>query len=85
MSDQLPGQALIDLIVNGIVEHKDSVVIEVENTESKITYNVHVHPDDMKKMIGRGGRVIKAIKNLTKVIGTQDQRVYCELHEVAVN
>jgi predicted RNA-binding protein YlqC (UPF0109 family) len=85
MSDQLPGQALIDLIVNGIVEHTEVVDIKVEETESKITYNVYVHPDDMKKMIGKGGRVIKSIKNLTKVVGTPTQRVYCELHELAVD
>lgn len=53
---------LVRYLVTSLVEHPDDVRIDKRDSEDGAIYEVTVHPDDTGKVIGRQGRVIKAIR-----------------------
>ncbi|TFE03522.1 KH domain-containing protein [Jeotgalibacillus sp. R-1-5s-1] len=56
---------LIETIVKPLVDHPDAVSVNVHEDEQTIAYRLSVHPDDMGKVIGKQGRVAKAIRTVT--------------------
>ena len=53
-------------IVQAIVDHPDQVVVTEEVDSSSIELTLHVAPDDMGMVIGRHGRIAKAIRTVIK-------------------
>jgi hypothetical protein len=66
----MPGPAntdeLVRYLVTALVEHPEDVVIEKSEGDAGVAYAVTVHPDDIGKVIGRGGRIIKSIRTLVR-------------------
>ena len=60
-------------IVSKIVEHYDEVSVEEKRENDKTIFVLHVHPDDMGKIIGKKGRIITAIRDLIKLAGAKNQ------------
>jgi uncharacterized protein len=61
----------LDHLVRGIVDHPDDVAVRVRNGRrgprdggAARTFVVLVHPDDLGRVIGRGGRTAKAIRTV---------------------
>ena len=54
---------LLETIVSELVENKDAVevVVDEPNAEGIVVYHLHVAPDDMGRVIGKQGRIAKAI------------------------
>lgn len=61
-------EELIVAIARGLVEQKDAVSVEKDepNEEGIIVYHLHVAPDDMGRVIGKQGRIAKAIRTLVR-------------------
>ncbi|MDG5470264.1 KH domain-containing protein [Jeotgalibacillus sp. ET6] len=55
---------LIETIVKPLVAHPESVRIEKDETDRLITFRLFVHKNDMGKVIGKQGRVAKAIRTV---------------------
>lgn len=52
----------LEHLVRGVVDHPDAVeVVEVESRRGR-TLEVRVHPDDVGRVIGRGGRTATALR-----------------------
>ncbi len=67
---------LIGYVVRSLVDSPDDVRIEEERSEDRVAYEISVHPDDVGKVIGRQGRIIKAIRVLLRAAGSlQDVQV----------
>ena len=64
--------ALVTYLVTSLVEHPDDVRIEKREGTETTTYEVSVHADDTGKIIGRQGRVIKAIRVLVRAAASVD-------------
>lgn len=64
-------------IVMGIVDHPDDVSVRTAtNPRRGTTLLVHVHPDDMGRVIGRMGRTARAVRTVINAInGGQPVRV----------
>ena len=60
-----PEKLLLD-IVRSIVDTPDQVVIVKNETDSEIVYVLTVAPDEMGMVIGRHGKIAKAIRTLVK-------------------
>jgi len=59
-------QTLVD-IVKALVDKPDEVsVIEIEESKDTVTLELTVDPDDTGKVIGRHGRIAKAIRTVMK-------------------
>lgn len=59
-------QKVLHNIASAIVDNPDEVKIVCEETESSINLTLSVAPDDMGMVIGKGGRIAKAIRTLVK-------------------
>lgn len=57
---------LVRLLVTSIVDYPDDVKIEKKVNEDGTLFEVTVHGDDVGKVIGRQGRIIKAIRTLVR-------------------
>jgi hypothetical protein len=64
--------SLVEYLVKSLVENPDDVKIEKRVAGEGTTYDVTVHPDDTGKVIGRQGRVIKAIRVLVRAAASAD-------------
>ena len=61
-------QELICEIAKGLVEQKDNVNVTVDepNEEGVVCYHLHVAPEDMGRVIGKQGRIAKAIRTIVR-------------------
>ena len=59
---------LIVTIARGLVEDKDAVSVTVDepNEEGLVVYHLHVAPDAMGRVIGKQGRIAKAIRSVVR-------------------
>ena len=67
-------------IAAAIVDHPDDVTVVSEETETTITLTLSVHPDDMGMVIGRHGKIAKAIRTVMKAAAnTCNKKVNVEI------
>lgn len=72
-------------IVTSIVDNEDAVQITEDEQYGIITFTVSVAKEDMGKIIGKEGKVIKAIKNVLKIPAIkQGKRINITLAEQPV-
>lgn len=70
-------------IVTSIVDNPDAVQIEEREEDGILNLLITAHPDDMGKVIGKGGKVIRAIRNIMKIKAMKhDVRINVSLAEV---
>ena len=57
-------QDLLVAVARGLVENKDAVAVTVDDPreDGTIVYHLHVAEDDMGRVIGKQGRIAKAIR-----------------------
>ncbi len=58
---------LLQFLVKSIVPHPKEVSINEQIEENLLNFIIHAHPDDLKIIIGKKGRTIKAIRELVKI------------------
>lgn len=61
-------EELIATIARGLVDDKEAVNVtrDEPDAEGCITYHLHVAPDDMGRVIGKQGRIAKAIRTVAR-------------------
>ena len=64
----------LEHLVRGIVDNPDDVRVQLVTTRRGRTLEVHVHPDDLGKVIGRGGRTAHALRTVVKASAAQENR-----------
>jgi uncharacterized protein len=75
-----PVKALVEWVAQRLVDHPDAVEVREVDGPHSIVLEVRVAPDDLGKVIGRGGRVIKAIRTLARAAATRSgKRVTVEI------
>ncbi|KGP92836.1 hypothetical protein N780_10815 [Pontibacillus chungwhensis BH030062] len=73
-------KALIETIVRPLVDYPDDVAVTEQEEERKHTYHLSVHKDDVGKVIGRHGRVAKAIRTVVYAAGSNSKkRIYLDI------
>ena len=58
-------------IAKGIVDAPDDVRVDEEEGDGVLRLRLTVAPDDRGKVIGRGGRTIRAIRDVMRAAGTR--------------
>jgi hypothetical protein len=64
-------QDVLEFVLKNITTVPDDVKIEVEEQEGTTNYIVTVNPADVGRIIGKEGKVIKAIRTIMRVIAIQ--------------
>lgn len=64
-------QDILQFILKNITTVPDDVKIEVQDEEGTSNYLVTVNPSDVGRIIGKEGKVIKAIRTIMRVIAIQ--------------
>ncbi|NCO65226.1 MAG: RNA-binding protein [Candidatus Aquicultor secundus] len=57
---------LLELLAKAVVDEPDKVNVTVVEGEKSIILQLHVAPDDIGKVIGKQGRIAKAIRTIVK-------------------
>ncbi|MGY1609099.1 MULTISPECIES: RNA-binding protein [unclassified Geodermatophilus] len=65
----------LEHLVKGIVDHPREVTVDLVGGRRGKTLEVRVHPDDLGKVIGRGGRTAKALRTVMAGVGGRGLRV----------
>jgi predicted RNA-binding protein YlqC (UPF0109 family) len=64
----------LEFIVSYLVDHPSDVRIEEDESGRTVVYDLFVHPDDVGKVIGRNGRIARAIRAVVKAAALREDR-----------
>ena len=65
---------LVEVITKALVDHPDEVVVTEKQEEKATVVEVHVAESDMGKVIGKQGRIAKAIRSVVKAAAAKEDR-----------
>ncbi len=73
---------LISFLAKSLVENPDAVQVTETEGEESIIVELNVAPEDMGKVIGKQGRIAKAIRTVVKAATTKDSKpVFLEIQQ----
>ena len=73
---------LLEVIVSELVENKEAVEVTVDepNEEGGVVYHLHVASEDMGRVIGKQGRIAKAIRTVMRAGASRiNQKIMVEI------
>lgn len=74
--------AFLEYVVQSLVDHPDEVKVERKVDERGVLLTLHVNPQDMGYIVGRGGTTAKAIRTLLRIVGIRNNaRVNLKVEE----
>ncbi len=65
---------LVNVIARALVDNPDQVIVTETDEDSKILLELKVASSDMGKVIGRQGRIAKAIRTVLKASATKEDK-----------
>ena len=65
---------LVEVIAKALVDHPDEVSVSEKENGRSLTVELHVAPSDMGKVIGKQGRIAKAIRTVVKAAAMEDNK-----------
>ncbi len=63
---------LVEVIAKALVDNPEEVVVSEKKDGRNIIIELHVAPSDMGKVIGKQGRIAKAIRAVVKAASTRE-------------
>lgn len=73
--------SLVEAIAKSLVDNPDAVEVkEASESDGQVVIELKVAPDDMGKVIGKQGRIAKALRTVVKAAATKaDKKVIVEI------
>ena len=65
---------VVEVIAKALVDNPDEVVVTQEETDSEINIELKVAQGDMGKVIGKQGRIAKAIRSVVKAASSKETK-----------
>ena len=65
---------LVEVIAKSLVDHPEDVRVEEKQQDRQVTLELRVDEDDMGKVIGRQGRIAKAMRTVIKAAATRENK-----------
>lgn len=65
---------LVEVIASALVDNPEEVVVTETGDENQIVLSLQVAPDDMGKVIGKQGRIAKAIRTVVRAAGSKGNK-----------
>lgn len=77
---------LVEVIASALVDDPASVVVTETEDDDQIVLNLTVAPDDMGKVIGKQGRIAKAIRTVVRAAGSKgDKKIMVDIQQSKVH
>ena len=71
---------LVEVIASALVDSPEDVVVTETEDEIQIVLNLTVAPEDMGKVIGKQGRIAKAIRTVVRAAGSKgDKKIMVDI------
>jgi hypothetical protein len=71
---------LVEFIAKELVDHPEEVSVTEVDKDDIMTLELRVHPDDMGKVIGKQGKIAKAIRTVVKAASMKEnKKVHVEI------
>ncbi len=67
-------ERLVEIIAKALVDHPDQVTVHQEEDARTIVIKLRVAQEDMGKVIGKQGRIAKAIRTVVNAAGTRTHK-----------
>ena len=67
-------QELVMVLAKALVENPDAVEVETVEEDSRTVLKLHVAQEDMGRVIGKQGRIAKAIRTIVKSAATRENK-----------
>ena len=67
-------KGLLEVIAKSLVDKPDEVVVTEKETEKGLVLELKVAPSDMGKVIGKQGRIAKAIRSVVKAAASRENK-----------
>ncbi|MBR1408025.1 MAG: KH domain-containing protein [Clostridia bacterium] len=75
-------EELVRMIAESLVDHPEQVQVKTVEGPDSIVLELSVGPDDMGKVIGKQGRIAKAIRTVVKAATARSEKpVFVEILE----
>ena len=65
---------LVKVIAVSLVDHPEEVEVTQRETDRSIILELHVAPDDMGKVIGKQGRIARALRTVVKAASSKEDK-----------
>ena len=65
---------ILEVVIKNLVDNQDAVSITEKLDAKSICYEVKVAKEDMGKVIGKQGKMAKAIRSIMKAIATKEHK-----------
>jgi predicted RNA-binding protein YlqC (UPF0109 family) len=65
---------LVEYLARRLVEKPDDVRVEEDEEDGELVLRLYVDGDDLGRVIGRGGRIARALRTLVRACGANDDR-----------
>ena len=63
---------IVEVIAKALVDHPEKVNVEEKEEDCQTMLRLHVAEDDMGKVIGKQGRIAKAMRTVVKAAATRE-------------
>ncbi|GAV24977.1 KH domain-containing protein [Carboxydothermus islandicus] len=67
-------KGLVEVLAKSLVDNPDEVVVTVAEGEKAILIELKVAPQDVGKIIGKQGRIAKALRTLVKAAASREKK-----------
>jgi len=65
---------IVEIIARSLVDNPDQVVVKEKQDDSIVLFELHVADEDMGKVIGKSGRIAKALRTVVKAAATRENK-----------
>jgi predicted RNA-binding protein YlqC (UPF0109 family) len=77
-----PSRELLEYLVRQLVDEPNAVRVDTSEREGAVVLELHVAPADVGKVIGRQGRIARALRTVVRAGSTRErERVLLEIVE----
>lgn len=75
-------QEFLEFVIKSLADHPSDVKVERKVDEMGVLLTLHIHAEDMGKILGRKGNTAKSIRTLLRIVGLKNNaRVNLKIEE----
>jgi uncharacterized protein len=63
---------LVEYILKNITTYPDDIVVTEEKEENSVTIKIKANEEDIPRIIGKEGKIIRSIRNIAKIVARKN-------------